>query len=66
MMSSGENTMCLPAVDEMLASTPNFTSIPTDVEEIIALQERIDDLEWERACEFAHEAAMKWLDEHGF
>jgi hypothetical protein len=60
MMFSGENTMCLPAFDE------TFTSIPTGVEDIIALQERIDDLEWERACEFIHEEAMKWLDEHGF
>jgi hypothetical protein len=57
--------MCLPAVDEMLASTPNFTSIPTDVEEIIALQERIEALEWERACDFAHEEAMNWLEEQG-
>jgi hypothetical protein len=48
--------MCLPAFDE------TFTSIPTDVEEIIALQERIDDLEWEQACDLAHEEAMKWLD----
>ena len=49
--------MCLPAVDEM------FTSIPTDVEEIIALQERIDDWEWQQWCELAHEEAINWLDE---
>jgi hypothetical protein len=55
--------MCLPAVDEILAFISNFTSIPTDVKEIIALQERIDDLEWQQWCDFAHEEAMRWLDD---
>jgi hypothetical protein len=53
--------MCLllSAIDE------DFTSIPTDVEDIDALQEHFDALEWEHWCEIAHEQAVDYLEERG-
>jgi hypothetical protein len=51
MTCSGENTMCLPAFDETVTSTP------TDVDEI-ALQERRDELEWEHWWEVALQEAV--------
>jgi hypothetical protein len=53
-------TMCLSStIDE------TFTSIPTDVDEIIALQEHFDALVWEQWCEIAHEQAVDYLEERG-
>jgi hypothetical protein len=50
--------MCLPAIDEAY-----LISTPTDVEEINAIQDYLEDLEWQEWCDIAHERAVKFLDE---